>query len=267
MLGILSALNLSNEQKDFITNGIIEGTIELMNSTIIRATPQKRAKRFTKSHSQSKNAITKDTIQYNIVKEIQKLPARPKDFRKQLEEEEKNIDKSELSDILSTPILNNLLTRKNDKYPFSRGKPNSDLAEERRGSPSYYEKSDILQIINIILEDSERLKKIDDIVTNDKVYQKFVKYAHEVKKEEKGQDEIAFKNSYKPIKQIEESSNNSKKVKSHTISKYQDSLKFNNRKTRLVQNHIITLDRPELNILYKNGALMFFNSLLLSQSD
>ena len=267
LLGVLTSLNLSDEQKDFITKGIIEGTIKLMNSTITRENPQKRAKRFTKPHSQSKNAITKDTIQYNILKEIQKLPARPRDFRKKLEEEEKNIDKSELSDILSTPILNNLLTRKKGKYPFRRGKPNSDLAEERRGSLSYYEKTEFLQIIEIILRDSERLKKIDDIVTNEKVYKEFLKYAHEVKKGEKEQDEIAFKNSYKPIKQIDESSNNSKKVKPLKTSKNQDLLKFNNRKTQLVQKHIIALDRPELNILYKSGALMFFNSLLLSQLD
>ena len=266
--GVLNSLTLSDEQKDFITKGIIEGTIELMNSTITRETPQKRAKRFTKPHSQSKNAITKDTIQYNILKEIQKLPARPRDFRKKLKEEEKNIDKSELSDILSTPILKNLITRKNEKYPFRRGKPNSDLAEERRGSPSYREKSDILQIIDIILKDSERLKKIDDIVTNDKIYQEFLRYAYEVKKEEKEQNEIAFKNSYKPIKHKEES-NNSKKEKLHKISKNQDLIsKFNNNKTeKLVQKHNINLERDELNILYKNGALMFFNSLLLSQLD
>ena len=99
------------------------------------------------------------------------------------------------------------------------------------------------------------------------MYKEFLKYAHEVKKREKEQDEIAFKNSYKPIKQRDESSNNSKKVKPRKTSKNQDLLKFNNRKTQLVQKHIIALDRPELNILYKSGALMFFNSLLLSQSD
>jgi hypothetical protein len=267
LLGVLTSLNLSNEQKDFITKGIIEGTIELMNSTITRENPQKRAKRFTKPHSQSKNAITKDTIQYNVLKEIQKLPARPRDFRKQLEDEEKNIDKSELSDILSTPILNNLLTRKKEKYPFRRGKPNSDLAEERRGSLSYYEKSDILQIIDTIIKDSERLKKIDDNVIHEKVFQDFIRYVYEVKKEEKEQNEIAFKNSYKTIKQKEES-NNSKKEKLHKLSKNQDLISmFNNKTKTLVQKHNINLERDELNILYKNGALMFFNSLLLSQLD
>ena len=57
-----------------------------------------------------------------------------------------------------------------------RGRPNSDLDEERRGAFSYYEKSEILQIIDIILEDSERLKKIDDNVTHDKVYQESNQY-------------------------------------------------------------------------------------------
>ena len=185
LLGVLSSLYLSDEQKDFITKGIIEGTIKLMNNTITRENPQKRAKRFTKPHSQSKNAITKDTIQYNILKEIQKLPARPRDFRKNLEEEERNIDKHELSDIFSTPILKNLITRKKEKYPFKRGRPNLDLDEETRGAYSYFEKTEFLQIIDSILEDSKRLKKIDNIVTNDEVYKEFLKYAHEVKKEKR----------------------------------------------------------------------------------
>lgn len=264
----MSRLELSDEQKDFITKGIIEGTIELMKSTVTSETLQKRAKRFTKPHSQSKNAITKDTIQYNVLKEIQKLPARPRDFRKKLEVEERNVDKSELSNILSTPILKNLLTRKIEKFPFNRGRPNSDLAEERRGAYSYYEKTEFLQIIEIILMDSERLKKIDDNVTHDKVYQEFVTYAYGVKKEVKQRNEIAFRNSYKPIKHKEES-NNSKKEKLQKISKNQDLIsKFNNNKTeKLVQKYNIDLERDELNILYKNGALMFFNSLLLSQLD
>lgn len=244
MLGVLSFLDLSEEQKDYITNGLIEGTLELMKSILARETPQNRANRFTKPHSQPKNAITKDTFQYNILKGIQILPARPRDFRKNLNEEERNIDKHELSDILSTSILKNLVSRKKEKFPFPRGRPNSDLAEERRGANSYLEKTDFLQIIEIILEDSQRLKKIDDIITNNKIYHEFLKYAYEVKKQEKDQNEIVFKNSYRPIKEKEE-----------------------NRKTRLGHKHNITLDRPELNILYKAGAMMFFNSLLLSQLD
>jgi hypothetical protein len=121
-LGILK-FDLSDENKDFITEGIIKGTIELMKSTVTSESLQKRAKRFTKPHSQSKNAITKDTFLYNILSEIQILPARPRDFRKNLANEEQNIDKHELSDIFSTPILKNLITRKKEKYPFKRGRP------------------------------------------------------------------------------------------------------------------------------------------------
>ena len=108
----MNLLDLSDENKDYITKGIIKGTIELMNSTITSQTLQKRSKRFTKPRFQSKNAITKDTIQYNILSETQILPARPRDLRKNLDEEERDIDKHELSDIFSTSILKNLITRK-----------------------------------------------------------------------------------------------------------------------------------------------------------
>ena len=64
-----------------------------MKSTVRSETHKERANRFTKPHYQSKNAITKDTIQYNILNKIQKLPARPRDFRKKLEKEERNIEK------------------------------------------------------------------------------------------------------------------------------------------------------------------------------
>ena len=151
MLGVLNLLDLSDENKDYITKGIIKGTIELMESTITSQTLQKRSKRFTKPRFQSKNAITKDTIQYNIFSETQILPARPRDFRKNLDKEEIDIDKHELSDIFSTAILKNLITRKNEKFPFNRGRPNSDLAEGRRGAYSYFEKTEFLQIIEITL--------------------------------------------------------------------------------------------------------------------
>ena len=89
-----------------------------------------------------------------------------------------------------------------------------------------------------------RLKKIDDNVTHDKVYQEFVTYAYGVKKEVKQRNEIAFRNSYKPIKHKEEN-NNSKKEKVHKISKNQDLIsKFNNNKTeKLVQKYNINLER------------------------
>jgi hypothetical protein len=244
LLGVLSFLDLSDENKDYITKGIIKGTIELMESTITSQTLQQRSKRFTKPRFQSKNSITKDNFQYNILSGTQILPARPRDFRKNLEEEERNIDKHELSDIFSTPILKNLITRKKGKYPFKRGRPNSDLDEERRGAFSYFEKTEFLQIIEIILRDSERLKQIDDIITNEKIYEDFLKYSNVLKIKVKEENEIAFRNIYKPIKQRDE-----------------------NKNTQSIQKNNNTLDRQELNILYEFGTMMFFNSLLLSQSD
>ena len=117
-VGCLNFLDLSDENKDYIAKGIIKGTIGLMQSTIARETPQNRANRFTKPHSQSKNAITKDTVQYNLLKGNQRLPARPRDIRKNLKEKERNIDKHELSDILSTSIINNLVSKKKKNFLF-----------------------------------------------------------------------------------------------------------------------------------------------------
>ena len=68
----------------------------------------------------------------------QLLPARPRDFRLKLANEEKNIGMSEMTDIISSsPFLGNLLNKQNAKYPFKRGRPTSNLAEERRGKPTY----------------------------------------------------------------------------------------------------------------------------------
>ncbi|HET7642405.1 MAG TPA: hypothetical protein VFK40_02765 [Nitrososphaeraceae archaeon] len=106
------------------------------------------------------------------------------------------------------------------------------------------EKTDFLHIIEIILEDSQRFTKIDDIVTNNKIFPEFLKYVYEVKKQEKDINEIAFKNSYRPIQQREE-----------------------NKKTQLTDKQNITLDKSDKIILYKSGAMMFFNSLLLFRLD
>ncbi|HET7642404.1 MAG TPA: hypothetical protein VFK40_02760 [Nitrososphaeraceae archaeon] len=46
------------------------------------------------------------------------MPARPRDIRKNLKEMERNIDKHELSDILSTSIIKNLVLKKKKNFLF-----------------------------------------------------------------------------------------------------------------------------------------------------
>lgn len=190
-----------------------------------------------------------------------------------LPNEEKNIGRSELSDILSSPVLKNLMTRKSKKYPFRRGKPNSNLAEERRGSPSIYEQSDIQEIIDIILSDSVRLKKIDDIVTTHEIFPKFLNYSFERMFKQMKQNETSFRNSYKPIitnKKLKDldKSNFSKKSKNEWIlAKNLDNEKINNLSEKYTNKYKNNLSRQQLNGLYVSGLLNFFNSFPLSQRD
>ena len=102
----MSSFEISHKQKEVIAQGIIEYTIKFMIDCVDRETSTKRANRFTKPHNQSKSAIAKDTIQYNTLTKKQVLPARPRDFRLKLGNEEKNIGMAEMTDILSsTPFL------------------------------------------------------------------------------------------------------------------------------------------------------------------
>ena len=198
-MAILSFFEISDKEKELIVQGLIEYTIKFMTDCVDRETSKKRAKRFTKPHNQSKTAIAKYTLQYNILTKKQALPARPRDFRLKLSNEENKIGMAEMTDILSSsPFLGNLLERQNKKYPFRRGRPTSIL-KERRGKPTYYTESDIQKIFDSILKDSKIIKQIDGIVTNHEIFPKFIKYSFGVYFKEMKENETAFRNSYKPI--------------------------------------------------------------------
>jgi hypothetical protein len=72
------------------------------------------------------------------------------------------------------------LRKEGKTYLLSRGRPNSNLAKERRGKPIYYSESDIQKIFDSIIKDSKIVKQIDDIVTNHEVFPEFLKYLLEV---------------------------------------------------------------------------------------
>ena len=107
---------------------------------------------------------------------------------------------SEMTDILSSsPFIGNLLEGHNGKYPFSRGRPKSNLAGEKRGRPKYYTESERQKIFDCIMKDSKIVKQIDDIVTNHEIFPKFINYSLEIMFKEIKKDEKAFRNSYKPM--------------------------------------------------------------------
>ena len=117
-----------------------------MERAISRKSPKSRARDNSKPHKQSKTHIIRSTILFNILTTTQHLPARPRDFRINLGEEEKDILSSELSNILSSMVHQHFLQNKEGGKPlpfhFPRGKPLSDIkksgiAEERRLRSQY----------------------------------------------------------------------------------------------------------------------------------
>ena len=272
-MGVFNSVDLSDEQKNFISESIIKGTIELMKITIASETSKQRSKRFTKPHSQSKNAITKDTVQYNILTENQKLPARQRDFRLKLGEQERNIERSELSRIFSDGIIRNLLNRIDKKYPFSRGRPDSSLADERRGKPGYYTESQIQEVFYSITKDSKILGRIDDIITSHEVFPKFLKYSFEIYFKQMKENETSFRNSYKPIiakyklKDLDKNNLSNESNNQWIFAKELDDNKIIELSEKYTRKYKNKIGRQQLNILYKSGALLYFNSLLDSQQD
>ena len=272
-MAILSYFEISDKNKELIVQAIIEYTIKFMADCVDRETSTKRANGFTKPHNQSKIAIAKDTIQYNILIKKQVLPARPRDFRLKLANEEKNIGMAEMTDILSsTPFLGNILEKQNGKFPFSRGRPNSNsnLAKERRGKPTYGTESDIQKIFDSIIKDSKILGQIDDIVTNHEIFPKFLNYSFQVYFKEMKEDETAFRNSYKAIimnHKLQHLEKNKTPNNQWILAKDMNKNKIKELSQKYARKYKNKLGRQQLNAIYMTGLLMYFNLLLDSQQD
>jgi hypothetical protein len=196
-------ITISEEEKAILVQGIIDTALKMMERIITRKSPKNCARDSSKPHQQSKTAITDNTIFFNILANNQRLPARPRDFRIKLSEEEKNIGDPELSDILASKVRVYLLDPKRDKFPFPKGKPKSDtkrsgIAKERRGTLSYYTTTQIKEAIDKILSDSETIRSIDNAILQSEVFYRFMKYSFEVYLYQMKQDEKAFLNTMKP---------------------------------------------------------------------
>lgn len=196
-----SNINISGQQKLAISDGIIWGTLTIMKQTIERESPKQRAARDSKPFRQSKMAITNNTISINILTNDQKLPARPRDFRSVLADEEKNIGKSELSDVLALLRRRLILKRSDKNFSSPRGRPISfsDPSNETRGRNSLYDISRVKQIIDQVLNDHEYFKKIDNAITSSDIYFKHRKYSIETSLLQMKTYEREFRNSYKPV--------------------------------------------------------------------
>jgi hypothetical protein len=196
-----SRITINTEQKSAITNGIIWGTLTLMNRTIGRESPRKCAAHNSKPFKQSKTALTENTISINILTDSQNLPARPRDFKASLADEEKNIGNPELSDVLAS--LCRRLILKDSKRNFSnpRGRPISDSnpTNETRGRKSYYKESNVKQIIAQILDEQEYFENIDKAITSTNIYFQHRKFSIEAGLHQMKTYKKEFLNTYRPV--------------------------------------------------------------------
>jgi hypothetical protein len=142
-------ITISDEEKALLVQGIIDSALKLMERIITDKSAKNRAISWSKPHKQSRTAITSDAILFNFFANVQQLPARPRDFRLNLSENEKKIGDHELSDVLASIVFDFCaLDNKRDCFPFSKGRRKSYLAEENRGRYSYYESSIIKEVID-----------------------------------------------------------------------------------------------------------------------
>jgi hypothetical protein len=165
--GTQAKIVINEQEKQLLVHGIIDSVCKMMERIITSKSAKKRAISRCKPHQQSKTQITRDSIFFNILTKTQQLPARPRDFRINLAEEQKDIEYSELSDNLAWLVRNYFLDPKRDNLPFPRGRPNSDektsgIAKERRGALSYYTHSQIRSMVDVILSDPKCKESIDN---------------------------------------------------------------------------------------------------------
>lgn len=196
-----SKITFSAEQKSAIADGIIWGTLTIMRRTIERESPKKCATRDSKPFKQSKTALTDNTISINVLANDQELPARPRDFRAGLANEERNIGSSELTDVLSSIRRRHILKRRGNSFSYPRGRPISDSnpSNEKRGRKSCYDKSRANEILDQVLNDQQLFKKIDSAIISSDIYFKHRKYSIEVAFHQKRGNETSFFNTYKPV--------------------------------------------------------------------
>lgn len=253
----------NREQKSAIADGIIWGTLTIMKRTMEREKPKQRAAHDSNRFGQSKMAITNNTISINILTNDQKLPARPRDFRSKLANEEKDIQNPELSDVLAS-VRRMLLIEESEKslksFSNPRGRPgfSSDPTNETRGRKSYYDTSRVKQIIDQVLDDQESFKKIDNAVTRSDIYFEYRKYSIEAALYQMKRDENKFSNTYRPVLKYD------LKQLSHGNSyiNKEDMTDSWIEKTAAGLAHDTKPTKEERRAIYTQGGVMYFDHIM-----
>ncbi|MDP9197337.1 MAG: hypothetical protein M3O24_02090 [Thermoproteota archaeon] len=86
------APNFTQQEKELLIQEIVQTTEKMMESIMTRRSPRKWAKSWCGKYKHSERRIVRDTIFVNLLSRNQLLPARPREFRANLSEEEKKIE-------------------------------------------------------------------------------------------------------------------------------------------------------------------------------
>lgn len=156
--------DFSEEEKKVLIHDIVEIFEKMMENITTRKSPKNLGRSWCNKNQRSQRHRVKDTIFVNLLTGNQTLPAQPRDFRIKLSEEEKNIESHGLTDALKFMVRTRFLDHKKENFQFPVGRPRNDseFSEERRGrKDSVYEKSQVFNIVDNMLDDPEIIKSID----------------------------------------------------------------------------------------------------------
>jgi hypothetical protein len=188
----------NSEDREILINEICSAIEKRIKGIILEKSAKSRAKAWSKAYSQSKTRLTFDSILFNIMTGKQQLPARPRDFRLSLPDEEKTIKGPELSDALSKLVDFNIIDPRRVTLPLGRGRPKRQLSEENRGRLSYYESSNLKKSISEIIQDPSLLASIDQkLIQSGKLYC-LLKYSFEAAFYQAKENEREFLNTFRP---------------------------------------------------------------------
>jgi hypothetical protein len=191
---------LNDENKSSLIQIILDECKDLINRLKSKSTEQV-ADNFCSAQNQSKERRARSAVLFNLMTGSQILPARPRDFRANFPEDLQDIRRSQLSEVLYSPVRMNLIDNKRDNFPFKRGRPNDDnqsLAEERRGRFSHFTESEFHQTVERLLEHPSDFEEIKTKLREMDEYYEFLVYSFEVNQLQFLTNKEAFMKSQRP---------------------------------------------------------------------
>jgi hypothetical protein len=166
---------------DKIVSAIVDAAAKLIERKTTEKSPKQFAKLQAGSHAQSTTSRVYDSVLHNTLSDRQQFPARPREFRRQLQDPLQKIGSPELSDVLASLASTGLLIHKCERFPIPRGAQgkNSYLAEETRGvRSSYYEPSAVKKMVDRVLADETMLNKLTGRLIQSDLLYKLIRYAN-----------------------------------------------------------------------------------------